>query len=55
MNFNFYKRNDNGQTICCICNKLTWDCFCYDLHVDYKELFLFKCIICNDCYYKLKK
>lgn len=49
------KRNGNGQTTCLLCHKLTWDSFCYNfsLHLIGKELF--HTIICNDCFYEIKK
>ena len=54
MKLTYKKRNGNGQTTCLLCNKLTWDSFCYDLYVNVIDKLLFKTIICNDCFYELK-
>ena len=43
------KRNGNGQSTCHLCNKLTWDSWCYDFELKILDKELFNTILCGDC------
>lgn len=53
IDYKWNKRNGNGQSTCHLCNKLTWDSWCYELKVLDEELF--NTILCGDCISKIKK
>lgn len=49
------KRNGNGQSTCHLCNKLTWDSWCYDFELKILDKELFNTVLCGDCISKIKK
>lgn len=51
----FKQRTGNGLTNCCLCKVLTWDSWCYDLHVYIKKVELFHTVVCDDCHRMLER
>lgn len=49
------KRNGNGHSTCHLCNKLTWDSFCYDFELKILDKELFNTVLCGDCISKIKR
>lgn len=49
------KRNGNGQSTCHLCNKLTWDSWCYDFELKILDKELFHTVLCGDCISKIKQ
>ena len=49
------KRNGNGQSTCHLCNKLTWDSWCYDFELKILDKELFNTVLCGDCISKIRK
>ena len=55
IDYKWNKRNGNGQSTCHLCNKLTWDSWCYDFELKILDEELFNTILCGDCISKIKK
>lgn len=49
------KRNGNGHSTCHLCNKLTWDSWCYDFELKILDKELFNTVLCGDCISKIKR
>lgn len=49
------KRNGNGHSTCHLCNKLTWDSFCYDFELKILDKELFNTVLCDDCISKIRQ
>ena len=54
INYVYEKRNGNGQSVCHLCNRLTWDCFCYNFRLYVIGTLLCNTVLCDDCIQEIK-
>lgn len=51
----YSKRTGNGLSTCHLCNKYTWDDWCYDLFIYVDSKLLCETLICSDCLKEVNK